>query len=150
MTARLLLDTNVLIYAYDRSEQVKQLQARQLLDDAHRWGVAALSTQVLAEFVTTATRKLARTLEPHDVHESVATYCRNWTVLPVTPAIVLEAVRGMQTRSMSYWDAQIWATAKMAGLVAILSEDFNSGATIEGVTFANPFAPGFDLRAWLR
>ena len=51
---------------------------------------------------------------------------------------------------MSYWDAQIWATAKLAGLVAVLSEDFNSGATIEGVTFANPFAPEFDLRDWLR
>jgi hypothetical protein len=37
----------------------------------------------------------------------------------------------------------------LAELVAVLSEYFNSGATIEGVTFADHFAAGFRLRDWI-
>jgi predicted nucleic acid-binding protein len=32
----------------------------------------------------------------------------------------------------------------LCGLSLILSEDFNPGAVMEGVRFANPFAAGFD------
>jgi len=31
----------------------------------------------------------------------------------------------------------------------VLSEDFSDGRTIDGVTFVNPFAEGFDLEALL-
>lgn len=41
-------------------------------------------------------------------------------------------------------DAQIWAAARLHGLSLILSKDFDLGAVIEGVRFANPFAAGFD------
>lgn len=150
MTASLLVDTSALACSYDRREPAKRERAASLLDDLHQRRLGAISTQVLAEFVTTVTRRIPDPLTPQQARERVATYCREWPVLPVTPAIVLEAVRGMQAYDMSYWDAQIWATAKMAGVVAVLSEDFNSGATIEGVSFANPFVPGFNLRDWLR
>lgn len=46
-------------------------------------------------------------------------------------------------------DAQIWAAARLAGITIVLTEDFNSGAVIEGVRFVNPFTPEFELADWL-
>jgi predicted nucleic acid-binding protein len=63
-----------------------------------------------------------------------------FSVLPLTPSIVLEALGGVRDHSMSYYDAQIWAAAKLAQIPVVLSEDFPTGATIEGVQFVNPFA----------
>jgi predicted nucleic acid-binding protein len=54
--------------------------------------------------------------------------------------------RRFRDHQISYWDAQLWATALRHGATVVLSEDFSDGQTIEGVTFKDPFASGFDLK----
>jgi predicted nucleic acid-binding protein len=49
---------------------------------------------------------------------------------------------------MSYWDAQIWASARLQQIPVIFSEDFNGGAVVEGISFVNPFAEDFNLGNW--
>jgi predicted nucleic acid-binding protein len=66
-------------------------------------------------------------------------------VLPLTPAVVLEAVRGVRDHLFSYYDAQIWALARLNQIGAVLSEDFSAGAVIEGVRFIDPFSRTFDV-----
>lgn len=39
----------------------------------------------------------------------------------------------------------IWAAARLNQIPVVLSEDFASGSTVEGVTFVDPFAEGFRL-----
>jgi predicted nucleic acid-binding protein len=39
----------------------------------------------------------------------------------------------------SFWDALIWAIAKQAGVTHLLSEDFQDGRILEGLTVINPF-----------
>jgi len=51
------LDTNVLVYAFHDDEREKQAQARRLLADLPP-GELVVSTQVLIEFYSVATRKL--------------------------------------------------------------------------------------------
>ena len=57
--------------------------------------------------------------------------------------MVLEAVRGLRDHGFPYYDAQIWAAARLNQIPIVLSEDFASGSTVEGVTFIDPFAEGF-------
>jgi len=45
--------------------------------------------------------------------------------------------------------AQIWAVARLNQVAVIFSEDFNVGAVIEGVRFANPFAEDFRIEGWM-
>ena len=54
------LDTNILIYALDRSAPVKQHHATQLVHDALESGRGVISTQVVQEFLHTARRKFER------------------------------------------------------------------------------------------
>jgi predicted nucleic acid-binding protein len=66
----------------------------------------------------------------------------------VTRLIVLEAVRGVRQHRLSYYDAQIWATARLNQVPTIFTEDFEDGCRLEGVQFVNPLASGFDLIRW--
>jgi len=55
MRGEILVDSNVLVYAYDRSEPVKQRTA-DLLSRLFDTRTGVLTTQVLAEFFVIATR----------------------------------------------------------------------------------------------
>ncbi|MBI3667899.1 MAG: PIN domain-containing protein [Acidobacteria bacterium] len=145
----ILLDTNILVYAYDRSDHVKQHRAEEILDFLTLRGAGVISTQVLGEFFCTVIRKLASPLSPEDAWGRVDYYVRAWTVLDVTGSVVLEAIRGVREHRLNYWDAQIWAAARWHQIPVILSEGFNDGAVLEKVRFLNPFRPSFRLADWI-
>ncbi|HME01053.1 MAG TPA: PIN domain-containing protein [Terriglobia bacterium] len=139
MRSGYLVDTNILIYAYDRGEPGKLAKAQGLL----RWlewnHAGALSTQVLAEFFCVATRRLAAPLSAVEAAGRLEAYLTSWNTLSITPDVVREAARGAMAHQLPYWDAQLWATARMNQIPTILSEDFTHERRIEGVQFVNPF-----------
>lgn len=147
MSDKVLLDTNVLVYAYDRSEPEKQHRALALLDRLVATGAGAISTQVLDEFFVAVTRKIPAPLSVPEGYERLRNYLQVWTVLDVTPLIVLEAARGVRDHQLNFWDAQIWAAARLNQIPLVFSEDF-APRVIEGVRFVNPFAPDFEIGQW--
>jgi predicted nucleic acid-binding protein len=70
-------------------------------------------------------------------------------VVDLTPLIVIEAGRGLRDHQLSFYDAQIWASARLNQVPWIFSEDFRDGAVLEGVRFVNSFAQGFVLEDWV-
>ena len=146
--ALILIDTNLLVYAVDPSDQAKQEQALQVLAHLQGTGEGRLSAQSLAEFFNTAIRKLRPVLTTSEALARVEELARAFLVLDVTPLIVLEAARGVRDHMLAYYDAQIWATARLNQIPTIFSEDFNTGAILEGVRFVNPFSADFVLEAW--
>ena len=141
MTSRVFIDTNVLVYAYDRAEPEKQRTAYELLDTLANSGTGVVSTQVLSEFFVTVTKRISAPLTLEQAAQRIKNFCRVWTVLEITEMIVLEAIRGVGDHRFSLWDAQIWATARLNQINLVLSEDFSHGSFIEGVRFINPFIP---------
>lgn len=148
MTLKYLVDTNVLVYAYDCSQSGKQSRALEVLDWVVTAGSGAVSTQVLAEFFVAVTRKIAPPLTVREAYDRVRNLLRVWTVLEVTGLVVLEAARGARDHQLSCWDAQIWATARLNQIPLVFSEDFSDGTVIEGIQFVDPFREGFDLKWW--
>lgn len=149
MSARIFVDTNVLACAYDRSEPEKQRQALKVLDYLTTARTGAISTQVMAEFFVTVTRKIAAPLTVDECYQRLVNYSQAWMVIDLTGMIILEAARGVRDHQFSFWDAQIWATARLNQIPVIFSEDFSANSVIEGVRFINPFAQEFQLEHWL-
>jgi len=145
MADKILVDTNVLLYAYDQGEPVKQSQAVAVLDRLASMRLGVLTPQVLAEFFVNATRKVQRPLTVEQAYDRIQNYLLSWEILDLSGSIILEAVRGVRTYQMAYWDAQIWASARLHQIPLIFTEDFNVGAVIEGVRFVNPFEEDFNL-----
>ena len=146
MAARYVLDTNVLVYALDRREPEKRDRAREVLRRVGASG-AVLPAQVLSEFANVCLRKLEPRPDPAAVQREVERLLLAFPVLPLTGPVVLEALRGVREHLLSYYDAQIWAVARLGQVGVVLSEDFNPGAVLDGVSFANPLDPAFDLLA---
>ena len=145
VTTRYLLDTNILVYVHDGAEPDKQVRAKEILARVGSEPSAALPAQALAEFASVALRKLKPPMDPSLLYVQVEALERAFPVLPLTPAVVLEAIRAVRERKLSYYDAQVWAAAKLGQIPVLLSEDFDSGAVLEGVTFLNPFTDEFDV-----
>jgi predicted nucleic acid-binding protein len=144
-----LIDTNVLLYSIDPLAAHKQERALEVLRALIASNSGVLSVQNLAEFTNTALRRLQPPLSPAAALSQVSRLAETFRILDLTPAIVLQAARGVRDYRLSYYDAQLWACARLNQVPVVFSEDFAPNATLEGVTFINPFAPTFDLNAWL-
>src|SRR5258708_4733884 len=122
MTAKVLLDTNVLVYIYASSDLRKQSIAEAVANTLIASARAVVSTQVLAEFFNTATRKIG--LAPLIMRERLAHYAVLCDVLVITTDVLMIATRGAIELQLSFWDALLWATALVNHIPYIVSEDF--------------------------
>jgi predicted nucleic acid-binding protein len=137
MSARSFFDTNVLIYADDKSAPAKQRRAIELVAAHRRAGTGVVSMQVLQEYFVTATRKL-------NVDASIARrkveLLAEFDVVAPEVGDILAAIDLYRLHGFSFWDALILRSAKQAGCRVLLSEDMQGAREIDGVTITNPFA----------
>lgn len=54
-------------------------------------------------------------------------------------SVVLEALRGVQDHHLSFFDAQMWAVARLNEIPALLTQDMATGSTVAGVMIVDPF-----------
>jgi predicted nucleic acid-binding protein len=133
------VDTNILVYAHDRSETAKQPIARVLVEGLWRDRAGVLSTQVLQELFVVATRKLDPPMPRAAARELVVLYS-TWPVVQVDVPLVLAASALEERHSLSFWDAVVVEAARRAGATRLVTEDLQPGRHIGGVTVENPFA----------
>lgn len=138
MTAPVFVDTNVLVYAHDRSSPSKQQQAQQVVRACWTAQNGCLSLQVLQEFYVTVTRKIQPPLPLPLARELVGLYSR-WRVAVIGPKELLEACEVQERHSLSFWDALIFCSARMIGAEQLYSEDFQHGQELLGIRICNPF-----------
>lgn len=143
--AAFLVDTNILVYAYDRSEGAKRQRAIDVLETVGVAEVGVFSTQILGEFFVTVTRKIPSPLSTSDASTAVMRYLDSWPIIDISGPMVIEALRGVGQHQMHYYDSLIWAAAKLNQIQEILTEDGQHGRIIEGVRYLNPFHSDFQL-----
>jgi predicted nucleic acid-binding protein len=147
--ARVLVDTNILVYFYDYNSPEKQKCAREVISRLVQSKIGCLSVQSLAEFVTATMWKLTPHFSASEALTEASQLAVTFQVLDLTQHIVLEAARGVRDHQLAYYDAQIWAAARLNQVSIIFSEDFQDGQTLENVRFANPFSSEFHLDNWI-
>jgi predicted nucleic acid-binding protein len=135
-----LIDTNVLVYAIDPGEGERRARASSWLDGLARSRTGVLSTQALSELANVGLRRRRPHLDPRELKSLIDALRDAYEILPVTPAIVLEALRGVRDHKLSWFDAQMWAAAHLHQVPFLLSEDMAAGATYDGVMIVDPFA----------
>ena len=134
----IFLDTNVLVYAHDRSETSKQPVAQALLDGLWRTRNGVLSTQVLQEFYVVVTRKFDPPMRRGAAREIVALY-GEWPIVQVDVALILAASKLEERHAFSFWDALVVEAARRGGAARLLTEDLQAGRRIGGISIENPF-----------
>ena len=135
-----IVDTNVLVYAHQSSDEKKHAIANELIDQLTMSSRLIVTTQIINEFaVTCLSSKKKEPLSAPVVQELVHMITVFSRVLVVNPETTILALGAVDKHRMSFWDALIWSTAKLNSIDIIYTEDTQSSENIEGVKYINPF-----------
>lgn len=138
MNDKYFVDTNVLVYAHDRSAGTKHRRASTVIEQLWDSGRGVLSTQVLQELCVNLRRKVRHPLHISELRQLLRDYS-TWEVVAGTPASVVEALEIEERYKISFWDALILHAADSAGASILYSEDLNAGQSYRGIRVVNPF-----------
>jgi predicted nucleic acid-binding protein len=137
MTRKYFVDTNILIYAHDRSAGAKHDRARQLIERLWATGEGVLSTQVLQELCINLRRKVARPLPIEEVRQLIQDYL-SWEVVVNAQESVLQALEIEVRYKISFWDALVLQAAERSGAAVLYSEDLAAGQHYGAIQVVNP------------
>jgi predicted nucleic acid-binding protein len=134
------VDTNILIYAHDRSAGEKHEIAKGLVAGLWEERTGCVSIQVLQEFYVNVTQKVARPLA-RDAASQIISDLSQWHVHEPGVNDVLDAIRLQARHQLAFWDAMILASATALGCTTLWSEDITSGRRYDNLTVSSPFGP---------
>ena len=133
---RVFVDTNILVYAYDRDAGGKHKQAESLMQSAwNREFVPVISVQVLQEFLVTLLRKGVAS----DTAVPIVADYTVWRIEENNLALFRSGTEVMRRFNISLWDSMIIAAAERAQCGELWTEDLNSGQMYGTVRAVNPF-----------
>jgi predicted nucleic acid-binding protein len=135
---RTFVDTNVLIYAHDTTDQRKHEVAREIVERLWVDRTGTVSTQVLQEFYSVATRRLDPPMTRRAAREIVALY-GTWPLVQVDLPLMIAASLLEERHTVSFWDALVVEAARRVDATRLLTEDLQRGRRIGGVLIENPF-----------
>ena len=137
------VDTNILVYARDSSDPVKQSRADEVLRVLWKKRTGRLSFQVLQEYYVTVTRKLKPGLRSAEAREDIRDLLA-WVPSQVGTSILETAWEIEDSVGLSWWDSLIVASALDCEATSLLSEDMQDGLAIGSLEIVNPFSEHFD------
>ncbi len=137
MSDRCFVDTNILVYAHDRSAGLKHERARLLIEELWNSGRGVLSTQVLQELCINLRRKSSRPLSVEETRRLVQDYL-SWEIFVNTPASTIQALDIEVRYKISFWDALILQAAESSGVAILYSEDLATGQRYGSIRIVNP------------
>lgn len=137
MSDKYFVDTNILVYAHDRSAGLKHRRAQVLIEQLWHSGQGVLSTQVLQELCVSLRRKSNRPLSSDEMIRLIQDYL-SWEVVVNGSDSVVEALQIEARYRISFWDALILHAAETAGAAVLYSEDLAVGQTYGSTRVINP------------
>ena len=136
-----LLDTNVLVHAYVRLDEKKQVTASGIVLPIWERGGGVTTLQNLCEFFAVATKKVARPMPINQAENIVREILSStkWRVLDRREQTVVHAMELVREKRAPFWDALIAACMLENGIEIIVTENERDFKRIRGITVTNPF-----------
>ncbi|HLI46754.1 MAG TPA: PIN domain-containing protein [Geobacterales bacterium] len=135
-----LVDTNILVYAYDTSEGEKHTKAKEIVEKVWKKGGGAITIQNLAEFVFVVTRKVKNPIpisEAKKITEGIINSAK-WRILDRNIDTFLKGIELYEGSQIPFWDAQIVSVLLDNGIKKIITEDTDL-EKIPELQVINPF-----------
>ena len=132
------IDTNILVYAYDKDEKTKNTIAKKILIDCWEKKSGVISTQVIQEFYVTITAKISKKLSIDEARELIKDLL-SWPIEQMTPHDIIDATTLQERYGYSFWDSLIIIIAQKSGAEVLYSEDLQNGQKFGDLIIKNPF-----------
>ncbi len=138
MKDKIFLDTNIIVYAHDRSSGDKHADAREIMDYLWENRKGVISVQVLQEFFVCVTKKISKPLPIKNARD-ILDYLSTWDVVANDKHIILKAIDIQERYQFSFWDSLIIQAAIQGQARIVLSEDLPGGQVVKDLKILNPF-----------
>jgi predicted nucleic acid-binding protein len=134
------LDTNVFIYAVDKSDTHKHTIARGLIEESIQMGICRFSVQVMAEWRNVMIRKFHEQMSA-DYRAKFRKWLTDHHPSPLTGDLICRAEVIVNRYSISPFDSTHIQSALDMNCLYFFSEDMQDGLVInDKLTIVNPFA----------
>ena len=133
------IDTNVFVYAHDKSNPVKFEAAKALILAQVSKNQAVISFQVIQEFCNVMLKESEKKLSIKDAKRVVRELLLPLVAHNLSGSHIENTLDLFDKYSLSFYDAAIVGAALDTGCDTIYSEDMQNGADYDGVTVVNPF-----------
>jgi len=137
-----LIDSNILIYAYDKSEPNKRPIAEIILTELfENRSNAVISTQNLSEFFVNVTTKIEKPIPKTEAFYIIQeiTSMSNIKILTINKPAILNAINISEEFIISYWDSLIVSVMQNNNINTIITENKKYFKKIPWLTVINPF-----------
>lgn len=136
------IDTNVLVYSFDKDDPVRQQQAIELIDRlSENPDATVLPWQVIVECLACLRRWVDRgRLSASDVDQHIADVSILFPVAMPSMNMIPTSLGLMSRHSLSHWDSLLISACIEASVETLYSEDLGAGEKYDSVTVVNPFA----------
>ena len=136
-----LIDTNILVYAYDTSEKEKFLCARNILLSIWSKGSGYTTVQNLSEFFIVVTKKVEFPIKASDalsiIHDIL--HSDKWQVFDRDMYTIERAIALVERYNIHLWDALIAQVMLDNDISTILTENTNDFQKIPSLSAEDPF-----------
>jgi predicted nucleic acid-binding protein len=138
---RVFIDTNLWAYRLDRRDPAKAERIRRWLEEVSADHEVVISTQVLIELRSVATRKLRPALDDASI-TALLEALSGFEVVTTDVNLVLDAHQLATQERLSWFDALIAEAAIRSRCSVLFSEDFSHGGRIGSLELVNPLLEG--------
>jgi predicted nucleic acid-binding protein len=137
------VDTNILVYAIDRTDQVKRRKARELIDHLATASEQRVIPWQAAGELLSQLRRWERTgrLDGRGVEAYLRYFVNRFDLLVPSRAVLERSFSIYRVHRLSHWDSMIVAACLDAGVKVLYTEDMGAPRLIESVQLVNPFVP---------
>ena len=136
-----LIDTNILVYAFDADSGQKYPVAKDLISRSWKGTEQyAVSVQNLAEFTVVVREKVVHPVPSDDVRQflSLIMRSRDWQVLGYNAKTIIRAHEIRDGHRLHFWDALLAATMEENSVRTIITEDVHF-RKVPWISVLNPF-----------
>ncbi len=136
---KVLIDTTVLVYAFDNSDGEKHEKAGKILTELEASGNGILSIQNIVEFARVLTEKSRLPQNPNMVRSYILQLKKLFEVKYYNENTVAEALHLSSVYGIHFFDALIAATMEENFIYEIATENENDFRKITNLKITNPF-----------
>jgi predicted nucleic acid-binding protein len=136
-----LIDTNILVYAYDVSEGKKHIASRDIIMEIWKEGGGVVCLQNLMEFLVVMTSKVERPIKIIEAKGIIEDFLNSekWKIIDRDADTFLKAVNLVSEYGIHLWDAIIAACMEENNIPEIVTENRKDFEKIPHITVIVPF-----------
>ena len=136
-----LIDTNIIVYAYDTSEKEKHSISKDILKQIWKYGGGIVCLQNVMEFFVIITKKVKNPIDIIEAKTIIEDFLKseNWKVIDRDEDTFLKAIDIVSKYNIHLWDAVIVACMKENDINEIVTENKKDFGKIPDIKVIVPF-----------